>query len=223
MTVKGGNENGVQSEEVIQTSQGEAGGTVSKGGESVGREEFQKVLNDLHKHKSEARTLREQIEADKLNKQKEQNQWREIAEAKEKESLEYKTRAEKIQESYLGERKYNSVRSACEKMGLRPEAVGDLDMLDLKDVQVETTSTGKINILGSDKFAERLKTLKPHWFSAPSTTHVNTSGNRVHDSSGPVSVSQVMEAEREGRKTGNMSKYNDLHSKFQQQRLAGKR
>jgi hypothetical protein len=186
----------------------------------VSKAEFEKVMSELHKHKAKAKSLEDKVNEDKMSRMKEQNQWKEIAEAKEREAAEARERAEKVQSSFLSEKKYTAAREKCMALGIRAEALSDLEMLDLESIQIETTSTGKINVLGADKFAERLKTTKPHWFQEKKATTVNTDATRVIDQGGTVTPQMIMEAEKEARKTGDTSKYHDLHKRFQQQRLA---
>lgn len=198
--------------------EGDKGGEKDKV-EMVSKAEFDRVMADLHKHKKTAQTLKEEREAEKLQKQKEQNQWKEIAEAKEREAAEAKAEAQRIQNSFLGEKKFNAVRDAASKLGLRPEAMGDLEMLDLESVQLETTNTGKINILGADKFAESLKRLKPHWFADPKNPSVNGSGQRVQDGNGKVTIDDLLAAEVAAKKDPTkVAAYHEMHKKYQQQR-----
>jgi hypothetical protein len=201
---------------------GGAGGGSAKA-DAISKADHERALADMHKYKREAEKLKQEREAEKTAKMKEQNQWKELAETREREAAELKTANERIQNSYLGEKKFSSVHAKCLALGLRPEAVSDLEMLDLGDITVETTSTGKINILGADKFAERLKTLKPHWFAEKAPPTVNSSGTRVLDSSTTLTAQDVAAAEKEARKTGDFSKYHELHKKFQQQRMTARR
>lgn len=186
--------------------------------DTVSREEFNRVMQDLHKQKEKNRKYEQDRESEKTTRMKEQNQWKELAEAKERENDTLKTENKQIKDSFLNEKKFNEVKSKCAALGLRPEALSDLEMLDLEAVTVETTSTGKVNILGADKFAERLKAMKPHWFADPKAPKVNTDGTRVLDGSTTITARDLLNAEAEGKKTGNMGKYHELHKKYQQQR-----
>ncbi len=177
----------------------------------------------MQKFKKEAKTLADEKKKAADQKLKDENNWKALAEANELKAKEAEDRSEKLQSSFLEGKKFDAVRLACEKLNLRAEAVGDLDALDLKDVVVETTSTGKINVLGADKFADRLKTLKPHWFEAKGKPNVNTRGTGVRDSDGPITPQTIYEAEKAGRKSGDMSKYNEMHLQYQKQRAAARR
>ncbi len=195
----------------------------SKADDKVERADHERALADLQKYKKEAKALKDEKDKAATEKLKAENKWKEIAEANETKAKEADERAEKLQGSFLEGKRFDAARLACEKLGIRAEAVGDLDALDLKDIQIETTSTGKINVLGADKFAERLKTLKPHWFTDKRKPNVNTRGNTVVDSDGPITAQQIVEAEKAGRKSGDMKPYYDLHKQFQNQRAAARR
>lgn len=205
------------------SQQGEPTSTATAPTEMISKAEFEKVMSELHKHKAKAKALEEKSNEEKMSRMKEQNQWKEIAEAKEREALEARDKAERVQSSFLSEKKYTAAREKCMALGIRPEALSDLEMLDLEQIQIETTSTGKINVLGADKFAERLKTTKPHWFQEKKTTTVNTDATRVFDTGGTVTPTMIMEAEKEFRKTGDRTKYEDLHKRYQQQRALTRR
>ncbi len=202
---------------------GAAGDTQKPIVDVVARADHERALADLQKFKREAAELKKERETLNTNKMKEQNQWKELAEKHEKEANDAREEAAKIRDSFLGERKFSTVKEKCLVLGLRPEAASDLEMLDLESVTLETTSTGKINVLGADKFAERLKTLKPHWFADKNAPAVNTNGARIVDSNGDITPAMILAAEKEGRKSGDMGKYQDLFKKFQQQRATPKR
>lgn len=189
----------------------------------VSRADHERAVADMHKFKKEAEKARQEKKEAAEARMKDQNQWKEIAEAKENEAKEARAEAEQIKISYLGEKKFNAVRSKCEALGIRPEAISDLEALDLADIAVETTSTGKINILGADKFATRLKATKPHWLSDKAAPKVNTNGQRVLDTGDAITARDLLKLETEAKKSGDSSKYHEAFKKFQQQRLAGNR
>lgn len=201
--------------------QGAGKGNEGKGDDHVTRADHDRALADMQKYKRENEKLRAEKADEKSAKLKEEKRFEELAAAKEQEAKEAREEADKVRNSFLGEKKFNTVRSAAEKLGLRPEAVSDLETLDLSTIQIETTSTGKINVLGADKFAERLKTLKPHWFAPKQTQKVNTNGTRVLDTDGgEITTRMIMEAEAAGKKAGNMAAYQEMVKKYQQQRVA---
>lgn len=187
--------------------------------ETVSLADHKRALDDLHKFKKNAEKLQAQLEADKQARMKEQNQWKELYEAEKVRAESALSESTSLKESFLSEKKYSALRSAVQGLGLRPEALSDLDMLDLAEIQVETTSTGKINVLGADKYAERLKAQKPHWFLDKKPPNVNTTGQSVHDQPATVTAAMVLQAQKEGLKTGDMSKYTALHKQLQMQNV----
>lgn len=216
------------------TSGGTAGGngvaagnsatTVEEKPEVVTKAQLDHALADIQKIKKERDALKVAADEAKTQKLKEQNDWKALAEAKEAEAKDAKTLLETTRATIIADRKYNAVLQAVHKLGIVEGAVPDLEMIDLSQLQIETTSTGKINVLGVDKFAERLKTTRPHWFAEKKPPNVDTSTTRVIESqTGEVTVAMLMTAEAEGKKTGDKTKYYELHKKFQQQRVAQRR
>ncbi len=196
------------------------GGEGKEKPETVSRADHDRALADLHKYKKAAAEATKKEKDAETARLKESNDWKTLAETREAEAKEATEKAERIQSSYIGDRKFNAIKAKCDALGLRPEAVSDLESLDLADIAIETTSTGKINVLGADKFASALKAKKPHWFDAKAAPRVNTNGTRVLDSSDAITAKDLLAAEAEGKKSGDMTKYYDAHKKYQQQRAA---
>lgn len=167
--------------------------------EVVEKAEFEKIAKQAAKMKAELEKAKAALEADKIARMKEQNQWKELAEAREREAMEHKSKAEQIQQSYLNEKKFGALHSAVSKLNILPEALSDLDMLDLSSLEIETTSTGKINVLGADKFAERLKAMKPHWFQNKQPPAINGATQTVQDTAAPVTADAALKALKAGK------------------------
>jgi hypothetical protein len=182
----------------------------------VPRSDHEKALRDLHEFKRKSREFEAQLEGMKESELKKNQQWEEYAKKKELEAEEAKTKAAKLEKTYLNDRKFSVVKDAVSKLGIRAEAIQDLEMLDLSEVTIETTSTGKLNVLGADKFAERLKALRPHWFGG-SAPGVNVTDPKLNLSAS-VTVKQLLDAEKEAKKTGDSAKYQELHKRYLAQR-----
>jgi len=201
-----------------QTKEESGKGAATTTTDVVSRADLQRALDDLHRFKKEAETLRAEQTAQRDAKMKAENQWKEYAETKEREAKEATEKAKKLQDSFLNNQKYNALMAKTQALGILPAALSDLESLDLEDIRIETTSTGKINVLGVDVFAERIKSTKPHWFGTPAAPNVNASGQRVQDNPSTVTAKMVMDAERDGKKTGDMSTYHKLLKQFQTQK-----
>jgi hypothetical protein len=185
-----------------------------KGGEgedkgTVSFSEFKSVKDDMHRFKDEARKNAEELQKLKDKDMRDKDQWKEYASAKEKEANEYKTKYETVTKSITERAKISQVREAALKLGLVDTAIDDLEMMDLKDVVVETTSTGRINVIGAKAAAERIKSIRPHWFSENRTPNVNGNTPTVMKPGGTGSVSydELSKLEEAAKKTGDYTEY----------------
>jgi len=185
--------------------------------ETVARADYEALNSRLKAQDAQLAKFKEEQKTNQDKELKQRNEWQKLAELKEADAIAARAESTQLKNSYLNDRKFSTVKEACSKAGLRPEALADLELIDLADVVVETTSTGKINVLGSDKFAERLKTLRPHWFTdKPPVVH--TGGVKLLDPTGPVSIDDLYAAEKECKKSGDMTKYKQMHQKYTEQR-----
>jgi hypothetical protein len=194
-------------------SQGSAGGKE----EFVSKADHLRALQDLKRFKEEAKTLKEQQQAAKEAEMRKNQEWEALAKQKEEEAKAARTDAEKLKANVLNDRKYTALREHATKLGLRQEALSDLDMVDLSDIEVEYTSTGRVNVQGADRAAEKLKAMKPHWFGSKTPPNVDTTDLRVNPGA-TVTVKQLQEAQKKAQKTGDTSEYNALAKKFQAQK-----
>ncbi len=183
---------------------------------TVAKADLDRALKDLHKFKSEARELSTKLKTIEETKLKDQQQWQQLAEIREKEVLEAREEAERIKNSYVSEKKFSAVREAALKAGILPTAISDLELVGLDQVVLETTSTGKLNVIGADAFVNVLKTTKPHWFGANKTT-VNSAIPDV-SSSKPIDRAQLVKLSLEAQKTGDYTVYQKAMDQYQQQK-----
>ena len=185
--------------------------------ETVARADYEALNAKLKSQDAQLAKFKEEQKTNQDKELKQQNKWQTLAEQKEADAIAARAESTQLKNSYLNDRKFSTVKESCVKSGLRPEALVDLELIDLSDVVVETTSTGKINVLGSDKFAERLKTLRPHWFTDKPPV-VYSSGVKILDPTGPVSLDQLYAVEKECKKSGDMTKYKEAFNKYTEQR-----
>lgn len=185
----------------------------------VSKADLDRALSDLHKFKNEAQETKGKLKSFEEKALAEKEDWKSLAERHKQEAEEYKTESQRIKDSYLGEKKYTAVRDAALKLGMRPEALGDLDLLSLDGVVIETTSTGKVNVLGADGFIQNLKSMKPHWFGQTQvTTNVNPGVPGVKgDNSKTITETTLLKLSEEAMKSGDYSQYRTALSKFRSQ------
>lgn len=149
--------------------------TTNTDGEAVPKEVYERMKSDMLKAKQKADELEKSINSQKLAALKQTENWQELAKLKEQEAEDYKTKYERLSSSLVENKKLDAIRTEALKLGIDQRSLEDLEMIDFNEVQIETTSTGKINVLGADKAVANLKLRKPHWFnSKPATVNANS-------------------------------------------------
>lgn len=176
--------------------------------ETVSYNQFKSVKDDMHRYKEEARKAAELLKQQQEKEMRAQQQWKELAEAKEREASEWKMKYEARDNAMVQRAKISAVREAALKLGLVESAIDDLELMDLKDVVVETTSTGRVNVMGARSAAERIKSIRPHWFSAQ-LPNVNGRAPEVKPGqSQNMSYNDLFKLEEQAKKSGDYSEYN---------------
>lgn len=187
---------------------------VTQAEELIPKKELERTLSDLHKYKQQAKELAEKQKNLELAQMREKQEWQKIAEVKEREAIEFREKYEAMQSAHVFDRKYSAVRDAALKAGIRAEAISDLELLPLNDVQIETTSTGRVNVLGVDDFIRKIKTTRPHWFGT-SAARINSDTPEVVTGK-KATYEDLIAAEKEAKKTGDYSNYKKMLLEFKQ-------
>lgn len=180
----------------------------------IPKTEFKRVLSDMHKFKTRYRELESKLKERDMTELKKREEWQKLADHFEKESQQYREQFEGLQTALVRDKKISEVKNYAIKSGIRQEALEDLEILDMDDVQIETTSTGRYNVLGADKFVNRLKVNRPHWFGK-TYTGVNTKDPEVVKAES-VSYEQIKKIADKARRTGDYSEYERALKKYRQ-------
>jgi len=180
----------------------------------VPQEEFDKVLAEVHKWKSQVKELSVKSAAEREKLLIEQGRWEELAKEKDARLRELEERDQRTKQAFINEKKYNAVKDQAVKAGIRPEALADLELIGLDKVQVETTSTGRVNVLGVESAIENLKLSRPHWFGAPRTTVAGNTPNITQG--GVVTLADLDKLSKEAAKTGDYTAYSAATKQFKQ-------
>ena len=179
-------------------------------------EDHKRAIDDLHKYKSEAQTLREQLEERESERLREKEDFKALAEREKKLREETEDKLRKHSSFYQNETKRNAIRAAALKAGIRSEAESDLELIPLDGIEVEITSTGRFLVHGADSFVEDLKRKRPHWFRSSQIPTVNSGG--ASSSLSPdaeLTPKALYELERK-----DPAKFKEAVKKYQQQKLA---
>lgn len=191
------------------TPPGRTEGDQNPGDESVPYKEFKSVKDDMHRFKEENRKLAEELKSLRDKDMRDKEQWKEFGSAKEQEANEWKSKYDALSKSIMERAKLTAVKEQAMKLGLVESAYEDLELLEMRDVVVETTSTGKVNVIGAKSAAERIKSLKPHWFSdkpkVPTVNNLNPEVRRAQDRA--TTYQDLAKLEEEAKKTGDYTEY----------------
>lgn len=186
---------------------------------TVSWENHQRALTDLHSFKQKTRELEEKlgnIESDRL---REKNDFETLYKNEKAKREQVEGDLKKMTNWTLHTQKFNAVKAEAVAAGLRKEAIPDLELLDLDDVKVETTDSGRFIVEGAKEKVEKLKATKGYWFQAGPPPTVNAGGTGAGGGEAPKSgltkIEDVVKAERDF-KAGRLSQaeYHRIHKKY---------
>lgn len=162
---------------------------------------FKRIKDDLFKAKKEKDDALAEVQRLKEEKLKAAKNWEEIAKLKETEAKSEKDRRERLEKAIVERDKNLALREEAVKAGINPMSLQDLDMLDFSEVDIETTSSGKIIVHGAAQAIQGLKLRRPHWFSQkPPSVNPHTPENTQPSAPGSMTPSRALELEKAYRK-----------------------
>lgn len=144
---------------------------------TVSWEDHKRAIDDMMAFKKKVTELETRLGSAESERLREKGDYQALYE-KEKQRADA---AEQKQKEVLGwameTQRFNAVRTEAVAAGLKKEALGDLELLDLgNDVTVETTSRGRFIVNGAKERVEKLKTERSHWFNTEPPPIINTGG-----------------------------------------------
>lgn len=122
---------------------------------------------------AENQKLAELLEQEKTQKLQEKENFKELWELEKNKRVEAENKAKKITDSYFNGLKRAAIEQEALKAGILDAALSDITMLDHNMVEIETTSSGNVNVLGAKEFVENLKEQKTHWFKRTGVPNIN--------------------------------------------------
>ena len=134
--------------------------------ETVSKEAYEQVKADMHKFKTqfkeketalgEMATRIESLQTESLKKEK---NYKELYERAEEQKTTAVNEASTIKESYLNDRRLGEIEKEALSQGMDMQSLELLrsGAFDTDSVITETTSTGRVNVLGAKDFIEDLK------------------------------------------------------------------
>lgn len=183
--------------------------------ELVSKKVYKRVEADLMKAKAEAKKLAQELEQRHKQSLREKEDYKTLAHEYE---TKYKEESEKNQalvQAQIHEKRYAAVERAALQAGIREDAITDLELLNLNEVEVEVTSTGRMIVNGAEDFVARLKAKKPHWFGRKGVS-VNTDTPDVRKQKAPKweDVIKLREKASKTRSKDDWSAYKDAEKEW---------
>lgn len=127
----------------------------------------------------EIQKLQEQLKQNEVSAKVKNEEYKSLYEDTTKEVDAWKEKYTGLQSALVEDKKFSAIERIATEKGLRKEALEDLRMLDTDGVIVETTShTGKIQVVGADRFVDQLKESKGHWFTDAMAPNINNANSQ---------------------------------------------
>lgn len=206
----GGNDSGDDSDEGDDADEEEQAGDAA----------YRRLKADLKKERDKRKALEADARKRADDAKREEGKFRELAEERERERDEANEKLSKTEQTFRNTLRAQRVLALAEKAGLRDTARDDLDLLDLDDIEVEETDSGRYIVRGADKFVEKLKKNKPHWFQEQKKTTFNSGGGKGsggkggEEDAGEVTAAKLWETEKKyGRKSSQFKSAWDAYMK----------
>lgn len=174
-----------------------------------------KALRDLQKYKGRVKELEDAQEQSRISKMRDKEQWQDLSNDWQQKAETAEKENKTLKDGMVYDKKYSAVREFALKAGIRQEALKDLELVDFDDVDIEYTSTGRVNVLNAERAVERIKSTRPHWFGNR-RTNVNSSDPEVV-SGGNVSYADIVKAENKAKESGDYAPYKALQMRYKEQ------
>jgi hypothetical protein len=191
---------------------------------SIKPEDHQRALKDMHRYKSLHRESSERIKAleaemTEMRQQSmhEKENFKGLYEETKARLEEEQRKKEALKENVLYSERYRAVFPVLKKEGFRDDAHNLLDMMDLKDLDVEATTEGRFLVNGVDTWIDGFKHKYPYAFQAKKGPNVNsTSGGDAIMRPSEMTPAKLIEIEEKCKKNGDMKPYYEAVNIYRQ-------
>lgn len=196
----------------------------------IAKEDHQRALTDLKKYKSRWREtqsqlsdLQKEIETLKTAKLQGDNDYKTLYEGLKGKYDEQVNKNSQLKESLLYNEKFRAVFPELKKAGLRDDAQNLLEMQDLRDLEVEATSSGRFLVQDVQGWVDGFKQKYPYAFQPKKAPGVNSTGGQSQiDDTGKLTPQALFELERECKKKGDMAPYHAAYKRYLESKRHGR-
>ena len=137
------------------------------------RHDFLRFKHESKELKSQNEQLQAQLESLKEQSLVEKQNYKQLYENEKTKTEQLAEENRKVQSTFFGSLKNQELQKEAMRLGIREEALADLNLLDTSAVITETTSSGSVNILGATEFMEQIKQTRPYWFKQQGAPVIN--------------------------------------------------
>lgn len=209
---------------------GGAGGTGDdKGGgkKTVAFDDHKRALDDLHRYKGKAKelqtsfdSLKSEFDTLKTKVAADGNDYKSLYDAEKTKTADLSQKTERLTGSVFHGERYRAVYPELKKAGLRDDAANLIDRLNLEEVEVEATSTGRFNCLGVSAFVEKVKAEFPYAFEHRKAGKVNSggAGGGSDDTPKDWTPDKLVKLEKDCRLKGNMEPYHKAYKEYREKK-----
>lgn len=162
---------------------------------------IKRFKDDLFREKKARQDAEDENKRLKEEKLKASKNFEELAKTRETERDQEKAKREALEKAILEREKVSALRTEALKQGIRSDSISDLDLLDFPEIDIETTSTGKIIVHGAAQAVQGLKAKRPHWFTNAPPSINPASPETTPTIPGELTVSKVLELEAAYKKS----------------------
>lgn len=189
---------------------------------TVNYQDHKRAVDDMMRFKREKAEVEAKLHAYQEAQLKKEANYKELYERAEARRQEAEGREEAFKEGYVSSQKWDAVEKELLRSGVRPDAITMLKNMDLKGVETEFTSQGRVIVHGAEHYVESTKKSYPFMFQSSSAPVINP-GSGPSAMSGPVTVDDVLKAERESKlDPSKKAHYLQLHKSYMEQRTRTK-
>lgn len=211
---------------------GDEGGSGGTGGgdDKVSRADHQRALDDMHRFKTEAKKNKEQLDAlqaetaaSKAAKDQETGNFKNLWEAEKTARVAADEKADRMRTAVVQSERHRAVYPELKKAGFRDDAKNLLEKLDLSDIEVEFTTSGRISCLGVDTFVEKIKREHAYAFETKKAPRTNSGGGGGGGGNGTTkwTPESLFAFEQKCKANRDMAPYYAAHAEYIKDKQSG--
>jgi type I site-specific restriction-modification system R (restriction) subunit len=146
-----------------------------KTGSSFYKEKLSLMQKEIESRDSMLKDLQAKVEEAEHKKLQEANNFKQLYEMEIDKRKKAEDKSAKLAESFFNDKKMSAIKQKATQEGIDQSCLKWLDKADHTPVQIETTSTGSVNVLGVDEFIQSFKMDNPTFFPSKVAPNINNS------------------------------------------------